>query len=444
LGVVIRLTENVPIEYKEDYKRWTGEPVRGIIIPKSIFRFNKSGYPVLLKPHQEFILSIAHLDPYIMIESDYQNYQDFDNLGLYGAYISKGLWSRRQNIDTIQDMTVGFEDTLQMPLQPLSDHLESSTYEVFEKDPIKYEKYHEAAYQAIRDKHQDGVDNITVAVVGAGRGPLVCETIKAAERANVKIKLYAVEKNPSAVYIIRCRNRDEWNDQVEVISSDMRDWKPGQILDIVISELLGSFGDNELSPECLLGAQHLLKENAISIPESYTSYAAPISSMTLYNQVRRNVRRNETYIRAFEAPYVVRMHNKYILSDIVPVFTFTHPNATAAGANEFRQYCRMKFKIKADCLCHGFAGYFDSVLYKDVMISINPDTHTDGMFSWYPVYFPIEKGIELKEGQEMVIDIWRCGSKKDSYRWYEWRIVSPYPSQLYNMNGAGSKIGCNS
>ena len=93
------------------------------------FILSFSGYPVLLKPHQNFILSIAHLDPYIMIESDYQNYQDFDNLGLYGAYISKGLWSKRENIDTIQDMTVGFEDTLQMPLQPLSDHLESSTYE---------------------------------------------------------------------------------------------------------------------------------------------------------------------------------------------------------------------------------------------------------------------------------------------------------------------------
>ena len=99
---------------------------------KTIFLYlilSFSGYPVLLKPHQEFILSIAHLDPYIMIESDYQNYQDFDNLGLYGAYISKGLWSKRENIDTIQDMTIGFEDTLQMPLQPLSDHLESSTYE---------------------------------------------------------------------------------------------------------------------------------------------------------------------------------------------------------------------------------------------------------------------------------------------------------------------------
>ena len=63
-----------------------------------------------------------------------------------------------------------------------------------------------------------------------------------------------------------------------------------------------------------------IKENAISIPESYTSYAAPISSMTLYNQVRRNVRRNETYIRAFEAPYVVRMHNKYILSGKLTIY----------------------------------------------------------------------------------------------------------------------------
>jgi hypothetical protein len=29
--------------------------------------------------------------------------------------------------------------------------------------------------------------------------------------------------------------------------------------DILVSELLGSFGDNELSPECLDGAQKFLK-----------------------------------------------------------------------------------------------------------------------------------------------------------------------------------------
>ncbi len=33
--------------------------------------------------------------------------------------------------------------------------------------------------------------------------------------------------------------------------------------DILVSELLGSFGDNELSPECLDGAQRFLKEGGI-------------------------------------------------------------------------------------------------------------------------------------------------------------------------------------
>jgi type II protein arginine methyltransferase len=33
--------------------------------------------------------------------------------------------------------------------------------------------------------------------------------------------------------------------------------------------LLGSFGDNELSPECLDGAQRFLKPDGISIPSSY-------------------------------------------------------------------------------------------------------------------------------------------------------------------------------
>jgi protein arginine N-methyltransferase 5 len=34
---------------------------------------------------------------------------------------------------------------------------------------------------------------------------------------------------------------------VTVVSSDMRDWTPPEQADILISELLGSFGDNEVS-----------------------------------------------------------------------------------------------------------------------------------------------------------------------------------------------------
>jgi hypothetical protein len=56
--------------------------------------------------------------------------------------------------------------------------------------------------------------------------------------------------------------------------------------DILVSELLGSFSDNELSPECLDGAQRLLKEDGISIPASYTSFLAPITSTKMLEAVR--------------------------------------------------------------------------------------------------------------------------------------------------------------
>lgn len=61
------------------------------------------------------------------------------------------------------------------------------------------------------------------------------------------------------------QKEDMWGDKVTVISSDMRQWDPPNKADILVSELLGSFGDNELSPECLDGAQHLLKGNGFEI-----------------------------------------------------------------------------------------------------------------------------------------------------------------------------------
>ena len=45
----------------------------------------------------------------------------------------------------------------------------------------------------------------------------------------------------------------------------MRDWDAPIKADIMVSELLGSFGCNELSPECLYGAQKFLRGIFIQI-----------------------------------------------------------------------------------------------------------------------------------------------------------------------------------
>ena len=52
-----------------------------------------------------------------------------------------------------------------------------------------------------------------------------------------------------------------------IVSADMRQWVAPELADVLVSELLGSFGDNELSPECLDGAQRFLKRDGISIPQ---------------------------------------------------------------------------------------------------------------------------------------------------------------------------------
>jgi hypothetical protein len=155
---------------------------------------------------------------------------------------------------------VRFRDELQVPLQPLGHQLENATYEVFEKDPVKYRNYRLAVEQMLitmRNKvlakgmgqfetprcsnnHicavHDGIEStdnrqhaqssslplqqqsssssssssssaivIKVCVLGAGRGPLVQCCIEASHNTGIAIELSALEKNPFALCTLRQR-----------------------------------------------------------------------------------------------------------------------------------------------------------------------------------------------------------------------------------------------
>lgn len=84
--------------------------------------------------------------------------------------------------------------------------------------------------------------------------------------------------------------------------------------------------------------------------------------------------------------------------------------------NNNRYQC-LRFPVSCNSVLHGFAGYFETTLYKDVTLSksassmghpakcivlcfyllcvcvlvgIKPDTHSPGMFSWFPILFPLK------------------------------------------------------
>ena len=132
----------------------------------------------------------------------------------------------------------------------------------------------------------------------------------------------------------------------------------------------------------------------------------------------------------------------------------------------------LTFPIECDSMLHGFAGYFETVLYKDVMLSINPQTHSPGMFSWFPIFFPLQTPVYLKkvticflffpfvvfvsagtvvvlfsrfilhfilQGDLLETNFWRCVSR--THVWYEWCVSSPVAGPIHNPLGRSHQIG---
>lgn len=433
LAPVLELN-NKNLKDDEQIRRWLGEPLKAIILPTNIFMANKKGYPVLTKDTQHVLEKFFKLNVQFIVSGAVLH----KNIMFYYQYLDH-LYNSQQS-DSVEQFSKGYEDYLQTPLQPLMENLESQTYEVFEKDPVKYAEYQRAVYKALLDRvPDDRADDVTtvIMVVGAGRGPLVRSSFNAAKEANRKVKMYAVEKNPNAIVTLETLNAEEWNNSVTVVSSDMRLYNATEKADILVSELLGSFSDNELSPECLDGAQKFLKEDGISIPCKYTSYATPLSSPRLYAEVTACREVGKIPEAHYECPYVVRLQNVNYLDQPKSVFVFEHPNMDDKIDNE--RYIELQFENKEASMIHGIAGFFDMILYKDVVLSIHPETHSPGMFSWFPAFFPIKNPIFCPQGGKITLHFWRKVSKTKV--WYEWCFTRPDQTAIHNPGGRSYWIG---
>ncbi len=452
----------------------------------------------------------------------------------YLSYM-RNLQTKQPFQSVIDRFGAGYQDYLQAPLQPLTVNLESITYEVFEKDPIKYAWYERAVARALHDWIEQGKPTsnpdgrVVVAVVGAGRGPLVTRALKASQDVDVEIDMWALEKNPNAFVLLQRHNKTTWGGRVNLVKSDMRTWRgpiraatkaaddriynaqPEELnivespepkaattrpsftgslaldstyllatstqtttptpykVDILISELLGSFADNELSPECLDGVQHLLNPvHGISIPASYTAHITPIAAPKLHADITHGM--SPSNPSATETPYVVMLNaidylstrteenNENVTSPtrarsqaqtsasppaaaatpyskvhtrisqtpsqaqsqsplpptpvavIHQTWAFQHPNPSLpsptpttigpsvttepslSNAHNAR-VCTLSFPVPNRGTCHGLAGYFETVLYRGVELSTNPNTmdqKSEGMISWFPIYFPLK------------------------------------------------------
>ncbi|KAI1424815.1 methyltransferase-like protein [Xylaria sp. FL1777] len=519
LFIALRIPRALPP--KELQMRWFSEPIQYLTYGPSTFQTNKAGHPSLGRPHQELIRTYMRLKhaPYFLLCDIGPELQDDPAVGQsldtssasefptltdaaaatqpsksdyriqeHNAYLAYFRHLERQQEPYTElelNTLINFQDWLQSPLQPLSDNLESVTYEVFEGDPVKYNQYELAIEEALREwselkKPTSSPEGVVVAVAGSGRGPLVTRALRASETTGVPVKVWAVEKNPNAyVYLLR-QNQTVWGGRVTVVKTDMRAWKgpvtstpPDNVpvvygkVDILVSELLGSFGDNELSPECLDGIQHVLAPgHGISIPSSYTAHVSPISTPRLFADIK-NRQEQGGDVNAFDTPWVVRLFALDFVAARVPdhgrfqlAWEFEHPlpqatmdtiaarrsggvvgggggsMAGGVGANDHNaRESHLTFVCRSRGVIHGLAGYFEAVLYASqleqdghgrrplVELSTLPemiDRKSKDMVSWFPIFFPLKQPLYFPSDSELEVTMWR--QTDDAKVWYEWMV----------------------
>ncbi|RXM28885.1 Protein arginine N-methyltransferase 5 [Acipenser ruthenus] len=181
------IIENEPINRKDDgtieigadlpseavIDKWLGEPIKAAILPTSIFLTNKKGFPVLSKLHQRIIFRLFKLDAqFIFTGSNRHSDKEFRSYLQYLQYLNEN----RPAPNSYEVFAKGYEDYLQSPLQ--------------------------AVYRCLLDRvpdEQKDTNTQVLMVLGAGRGPLVNASLRAAKQAERRIRVYAVEKNPNAV-----------------------------------------------------------------------------------------------------------------------------------------------------------------------------------------------------------------------------------------------------
>lgn len=300
--------------------------------------------------------------------------------------------------DVITDLDLGplerqlrdlyrFHQYIIEPLNPSVENLDLIVYETFEKDKFKYDQYEEAISLAITDL-KTTIKEPKILVVGAGKGGLVHRAFKHCHDITI------VEKNLKVTPHLYDQNQTHWQGKVKIHVGDVRkfDCKP---YDLVISEMIGSFGCNEMFPEIIR------LHNKIVIPSQVQSMISLINNALEYDK-----------------PYLNNIKMYYAVAESAKLWEFNYP-----GDNDTDKHVELNMEVQVSGTVNSVMGVFESDLYGG--ISITNVKSRNYCKSWFPIIFPIEP-FDVKKGDDVRVEFWRFSGL--TYRWkindkeYEYKV----------------------
>ena len=176
-------------------QRVKAEQLRFVLLSTAAFVSNSRGFPVLPSLHRAaLLLLLRHCSTVILSPVEQEGQASEAVAALPSTLVYHQHFLHHLHTSSLSSASASaaaatpssYQDYLQAPLQPLHDNLENSTYEVFERDAVKYSLYQTAITAALRDlSRRDGQgkgERVGVWVVGAGRGPLVSAVLAGRSR----------------------------------------------------------------------------------------------------------------------------------------------------------------------------------------------------------------------------------------------------------------------
>ena len=193
--------------------------------------------------------------------------------------------------DYLQRLTRGQEEVEERILPLPGGHQLDCSADLschLEADTALFWQYEEALTAAMSSL-QSEVEVVEVVVMSAVLGRLVTAVLAASERSDRKVLVTAVVESESALTTLYAVHQDnQWGERV-LLSSSPPSSHQAHILVCAHTALTDHW------PDQLAGAETFLRPGGVIIPSGYTSFLAPIQSVTAFRQVREMRRELEIH-----------------------------------------------------------------------------------------------------------------------------------------------------
>jgi predicted RNA methylase len=231
-------------------------------------------------------------------------------------------------------------------------------------------------------------------VIDVGSGSGILAILAAKQGAQVT----AVEINEESLrYAERAANLNGVADQIEFVTSNIMEYRPTRLADIVMCEMLSSMMLIEQQiPVSNYVVESILKPSGKIIPSSIQIFAVPVQTEILWNRFKVQE------LSFPRVPQTIEKEQYTDFADLVEVASFdlTIPNRNPV-VNKI-----LSFKIIEKGMVHGLVGMFRSRLYENVILDMN-----DG---WRELFIPLDEPVRVAKGDVLRIQLFYRPGEFDS------------------------------